>query len=199
MKEKTGKLPTLAVAASELGRRGNQGALEAIVATGIAREDAPTFCRKCAYQGNIDAIVASGTAREDAPSYAARRTCDSRRICTISCATENFKNRVVHKDGYCNPCHILVPKKLKAEFCIGVGGRICGEKIERVNQCRTCYYNPEAKKMREAKKAALPTCSIDGCRGNELRSCRLCYKHYRKSVEDTKAKMKAATDGNFII
>jgi hypothetical protein len=37
MKEKNGVLPTLAAAASELGRRGNQqGALDAIVATGIA-------------------------------------------------------------------------------------------------------------------------------------------------------------------
>ncbi len=51
MKEKTGVLPTLAAAASKLGRRGNQGALDAIIATGIAPENAPTFCGKRAYQG----------------------------------------------------------------------------------------------------------------------------------------------------
>ena len=49
-----------------------------------------------------------------------------------------------------------------------------------------CYYHPDAKKMREAKKAAVPKCSIDGCGGNELRSYGLCNKHYRKSVEDAK-------------
>ena len=75
-----------------------------------------------------------------------------------------------HKDGHCDPCRKLVPKKLKAELCIGVGGRIRGGKIERVNQCRKCYSNPEAKKMREATKAARSKCSIDGCKGNEVRS-----------------------------
>ena len=51
--------------------------------------------------------------------------------------------------------------------------------------------------MREAKKAAVTKCIIYGCGGNELRSYRLCGKQYRKSVEDAKAKMKVATDGNF--
>ena len=69
MKEKTGLLPTLAAAASKLGRRGNQGALDAIIATGIAPENAPTFCGKRAYDGNIAAIVATGIAPEDAPTF----------------------------------------------------------------------------------------------------------------------------------
>jgi hypothetical protein len=171
MKEKTGVLPTLAAVASELGRRGNQGALDAIVATGIAPNDAP--------------------------SYAARRACDSRRISSISCATDNCKNTVQHTDRHCNRCHKPVPRKLKAEFCIGIGGMVCGRKIERVNQCYKCYDHPEAKKMREAKKAARPKCSIYGCGGNEVRSYGLGIKHYRKRVEDAKAKMKVATDGNF--
>jgi hypothetical protein len=51
--------------------------------------------------------------------------------------------------------------------------------------------------MREAKKAAVPKCSIYGCEGNELRSYGLCDKHYRKRNEDTMAKMKVANDGNF--
>jgi len=51
--------------------------------------------------------------------------------------------------------------------------------------------------MRERKKAALSKCSIDGCRGNEFRSYGFCGKHYNKSVEDAKAKMKVATDNNF--
>ena len=141
MKEKTGVLPRLAAAASELGRRGYQGNIAAIVATGIACEDAPTFCGKHTYDGRIDKIVATGIATEDAPSYAARRASDSRRICTIFCATENCQNTVQHIDGHCNPHRNLVPKKLKAVFCIGVSGRICGKKIERVNQCRKCYYS----------------------------------------------------------
>ena len=190
-------LPTLAVAASKLGRRGNQGALDAIVATGIAPKDAPTFCGKRGCQGNIDAVVATGIAPEDAPSYTAKRACDSRRIRTIICATENSKNTVQHLDGHCNPCHKLVPRKLKAEFCIGVRGRVCGGGIERVNQCYKCYSIPEEKKMREANKAALPKCSIYGCGGNELRAYGLCRKHYRKNVKDAKAKIKVATDGNF--
>ncbi len=57
--------------------------------------------------------------------------------------------------------------------------------------------HPEEKKMMEAKKAAVSTCSIDMCRGNEVRLYELCGKHYKKSVEDTKAKMMVATDDNF--
>jgi hypothetical protein len=107
---------------------------------------------------------------------------------------------VQHKDGLCDPCHKLVPRKLKAELCIGVSGRVCGRKIEQVNQCFKCYYHPEEKKMREAKKAAIPKCRINGCGGNELRSYGLCKKHYKKSIEDAKAKMKVvATDGNYRI
>ena len=53
--------------------------------------------------------------------------------------------------------------------------------------------------MREGKKATVSKCSIDGCRGNEFRSYGLCGKHYKKSVEEVKAKMKVATDGNFAI
>jgi hypothetical protein len=92
----------------------NQGIINTIVATGIALEDAPTFCGKHAYQAKLDAVVATGIATKDAPSYAARRAQDSRRICTIFCATENCKIRVQQIDGYCNPCHKLVPKKLTA-------------------------------------------------------------------------------------
>ena len=57
-----------------------------------------------------------------------------------------------HKDGYCNPCDNLVPKKLKAELCIGVSGRVCGREIELVNQYRKCYYDPEEKTMREKRR-----------------------------------------------
>ena len=102
-----------------------------------------------------------------------------------------------HLDRHCNPCHKRVPKKLKAEFCIGIGDRVCGREIERVNQCKKCYVGPEATKMREEKKAARPKCTIDGCGDNEFRSYGLCSKQYKKSVEDDKAKMKVATDGNF--
>ena len=92
-----------------------------------------------------------------------------------------------------------MPKKLKAELCIGVTGRVCGREIELVHQCRKCYYDPEEKKMREEKKAAIPKCRIDGCRGIELRSYGLCQTHYRKRNKDAKAKaeMKVATDSNF--
>jgi hypothetical protein len=45
-------------------------------------------------------------------------------------ATENCENVGLHEDGHCNPCHKLVPWRLKVEFCIGVGGRVCGRKIE---------------------------------------------------------------------
>ena len=76
MKEKTGEMPTLAAAASDLGRRGNQGALDAIVRTGIARKDTPTFSGKRTYQGNIDPIVRTGIAREDAPTFCGKRTYD---------------------------------------------------------------------------------------------------------------------------
>ena len=92
-----------------------------------------------------------------------------------------------------------MPKKLKAELCIGVTGRVCGREIELVHQCRKCYYDPEDKKMREEKKAARSKCTIDGCGGIEVRSYGLCGKHYKKSVEEVKAKMKVATDGNFAI
>ena len=87
--------------------------------------------------------------------------------------------------------------KLKAEFCTGIGGRVCGRESFRVNQCRKCYSHPEEKKIREAKKAASPKCRIDGCIGNEFRSYGLCVKHYLKRNEDAKAEMKVATDGNF--
>ena len=92
----------------------NQGIINTIVATGIALEDAPTFYGKHAYQAKLDAVVATGIATKDAPSYAARRAQDSRKICTIFCATENCKIRVQQIDGYCNPCHKLVPKNLTA-------------------------------------------------------------------------------------
>ena len=189
MELETGEMPTLAAAVSELGLRGDQGTLDTIVRKGIARKDAPTFCGKCAPNYKIDAIFRTGIAREEAVSEGGRRSCDSRRICTISCATEKCKNTVQQIGGYCGPCHNLVPKNIKAEFCIGVGGRLCGRKIERVNQCRKCYYDPEEKKMREAKKAAVPTSIIDGCRGNEVRSYGLCQKHYKQS-ERAKAEMK---------
>ena len=172
MKEKTGEMPTLMAAASELGSEGNQGALEAI-------------------------ILRTGIALEEAAGEKGRRAQDSRRIGTRGCATENCKNTVQCIDGHCQPCHDLVPKKLKAEFCTGVGGRVCGREIERVNQCRKCYEHPEEKKIREEKKAARPKCRIDGCRGNQFRSYGLCKKHYRKRNKDAKAEMKVATDGNF--
>ena len=69
----------------------------------------------------------------------------------------------------------------------------------RVNLCNKCYSDPEAKKMREEKKAARSKCTIDRCGGIEVRSYGLCGKHYKKSVEEVKAKMKVATDGNFAI
>ena len=186
MKEKTGEMPTLAEAASELGSEGNQGAVRSVAnQTKEKTGEMPTL-----------AVAAS-----ELGSMGGRRSCDCRRICTISCATENCKNTVQYIDGHCQPCHDLLPKKLKAQFCIsvsvGVGGRVCGEKLYRGNQCFKCYYNPEAKKMREEKKAARPKCTINGCGGNEFRSYGLCDKHYKKSVKDAKAKMKVATDGNF--
>jgi hypothetical protein len=126
---------------SENGRRGNQGALEAI-------------------------ILRTGIALEMAVGERARRANDNRRIGTRgSCSTENCKNTIQQPDGLCNPCHDLVPTKLKAEFCAGVGGRVCGRVIERGNQCLKCYYKPEEKKMRKEKKAARPKCRIDGCGG----------------------------------
>ena len=72
---------------------------------------------------------------EEVSSELGRMSCVNRRICPISFATENCKNTLQHIDGHCNPCHKLVPRKLKAEFCIGVGGMVCGRKIEQVNQC----------------------------------------------------------------
>ena len=95
--------------------------------------------------------------RRRLPSWAVRR------ICTISCATENCKNTVQQIDVLCGPCHKRVPKKLKAVFCIivGVGDRVCGREIFRVNRCIKCYYKPEAK-MREEEKAARPKCNIKG-------------------------------------
>ena len=91
---------------SENGRRGNQGALEAI-------------------------ILRTGIALEEAAGEKARRANDNRRICTRGCATENCKNTIQQPDGLCQRCHDLVPKKLKAEFCTGVSGRVCGREIER--------------------------------------------------------------------
>ena len=70
MKEKTGEMPTLAAAASDLGRRGNQGALDAIVRTGIAREDAPTFCGKRTYDGNMPLSGQESLPRRRLPSWA---------------------------------------------------------------------------------------------------------------------------------
>ena len=75
-----------------------------------------------------------------------------------------------HIDGHCNPCRKLLPKKLKAELCIGVTGRVCGREIELVHQCRKCYYDPEEKKMREEKYAAKPKCTINGCKYTEYRA-----------------------------
>jgi hypothetical protein len=172
MKEKTGEMTTMIAAASQLRSRGNQGALDAL-------------------------ILRTGIALEEAGGERGRRAQDNRRIGTRGCATEKCKNTIQHTDGLCGRCRDLVPKKLKAEFCIGVGGRECGGKIYRVNQCRKCYDHPEAKNMREEKKAAIPKCRIDGCGGNEVRSYRLCEKHYRKRNEDAKAKLKVATDGKF--
>ena len=161
---------------SKNGRRGIQGALEAI-------------------------ILRTGIALEEAAGELSRRAQDNRRIGTRVCVAENCKNTIQHTDGLCDRCHDLVPKKSKAEFCISVGGRVCGRKIYRVNQCRKCYDHPEEKKMREEKKAekkaAIPECRIDGCGVNEFRSYGLCEKHYRKRNKDTMAEMKVATDGNF--
>jgi hypothetical protein len=173
MKEKTAEMPTLMAVASKLGSRGNQGALKAI-------------------------ILRTGIALEEAAGEKGRRANDNRRIGTRDCATENCKNTIHHTDGLCNRCHDLVPTKLKAEFCTGVGGRVCGrEMIHRGNQCRKCYDHPEAKKTRETKKAEKPKCRIDGCGVNEFRSYGLCDKHYRKRNKDAKAEMKVATDSNF--
>ena len=74
MKLKTREMPTLAAAASELGRRAYQGTINAIVATGIAHKDAPTFSGKRGYQGRIDAIVSTRIAHEDhAPTFSGKR------------------------------------------------------------------------------------------------------------------------------
>jgi hypothetical protein len=170
MKEKTGVMLTLTAAASELGSRGNQGAVRS-----IANQ-----------KGGLDV------------GEMGRRANDNRRIGTRgSCATENCKNTMKYADGLCNPCHNRVPEKLKAEFCIGIGGRVCGREIYQGNQCRKCYNHPDEKKMREAKKAAKPKCTIDGCGRSELRSYGLCDKHYKERNEEAKAEMKVPTDGNF--
>ncbi len=175
MKEKTGEMPTLATTASELGSRGNQGAVRS-VANQMKEKS-----------GEMPTLAAAAS---ELGSRASRRGQDSRRICTISCATENCKNTVQQIDGLCNHCHKRVPKKLKVAFCIsiGIGDRVCGIEIHRGNQCRKCYFKPEAKKMREQEKAARPKCTIKGCVGNEFKSYELCRKLYKKSAEDAKAK-----------
>ncbi len=89
---------------SKNGRRGIQGALEAI-------------------------IFRTGIALEESAGELSRRAQDNRRIGTRVCVTENCKNTIQHTDGLCDRCHDLVPKKSKAEFCISVGGRVCGRKI----------------------------------------------------------------------
>ena len=174
MKEKSGEMPTLAAAASELGSRGNQGALEATVRSGLPRKVAPRFNGKRIYDGRTDAILRAGITLEEAAGELSRRANDNKRIGTRDCATESCKNTIKHADGLCDLCHKRVPEKLKAEFCIGVGGRVCGREIELVNQCKKCYRHPDAKKMREAKKAEKSKCRINGCGGNEFRSYRLC-------------------------
>ncbi len=195
MELKTGEMPTLAAAASKLGR--NQGDINAIVRTGIARRDAPIFSGKCAYQSTSTSLSGQellvrmplkfvesahtmakltplsgqeSLARRRLPSWAGGHvTVDGfapyvalQRIAKIQWC--------IYRDGHWDPCHKLVPRKLKAEFCIGLSGRVCGREIFRVHKCRKCYYDPEEKKMREEKKAARPKCRIDGCGGNELRS-----------------------------
>ena len=127
----------------------------------------------------MDKIVVAGIAPEDAHSFAGRRANDNRRISIMFCVTEKCKNAVIYKDGHCLVCHDLLPKKLIMEFFIGVGGGGC-EKVKffRGNQCLTCYRHPDEKNMREAKKAAEPKCTIDGCGRNEYRSYGLCNKHY---------------------
>jgi hypothetical protein len=173
MNEKTGEMPTLTAAASELGSRGTEGAVRSV---------ANQMKEKT---GKMPTLVA---AAYEMTSLGGRRSQDSRRIGTRGCATENCENTVHYTDGHCKHCHDLLPKKLKAEFCIGVGGRVCGRVIERGNQCRKCSDHPDEKKIRAAKKAARPKCTINGCRLNELRSYGLCEKHYKDSVKDAKAK-----------
>jgi hypothetical protein len=156
MKEKTGEMPTLAVAASELGSRGKQGAVRSVANQTKEKTGEMPTPAEAAYELG---------------SRAGRRGQESRRICTISYATENCKNTVQQIDVLCNPCHKRVPKKLKAAFCIsvGVGDRVCGREIFRVNQFIKCYYKPEAKKMREEEKAARPKCTIKGMKHHRSR------------------------------
>ena len=187
MKEKTGEMPSLDAAASKLGRRANQGAVCSVAnqmkeKTGImpTLEAAASKLGRRGNQVRMDKIVIAGIASKDASSFAGRRASDNRRICTIFCATEKCKNTMQYKDGHCQLCHDLLPK-LITEFCIGVGsgGLVCEKvKFYQGNQCRTCDDHPDKKRMREAKKAAEPKCTIDGCRRTEYRSCRLCSKHY---------------------
>jgi hypothetical protein len=174
MKEKTGEMPTLVAAASELGSRGNQGALEATVRSGLPREVAPRFNGKRVYDGRTDAILRAGITLGEAAGELSRRANDNKRIGTRDCATENCQNTIKHADRLWDLCHKRVPEKFNAEFCIGVSGRVCGREIELVNQCKKCYRHPDAKKMREAKKAEKSKCRINGCGGNEFRSYGLC-------------------------
>ena len=190
MKEETGIMPTLKAAASELGIRAIQGTVRSAAnqmkeETGImpTLEAAASELGRRLHKNRMDKIVMTGTATKDAPSFAGRRANDNRRISTIFCATENCENTVQYKYGLCKRCHELLPKKkLITEFCIGVGGGGCEKvKFYRGNQCQTCYMHPDEKKMREAKKAADPKCTIHGCRRSEFRpSYGLCSKHYRE-------------------
>ena len=82
---------------SENGRRGNQGAVRSVA----NQMELKT--------GEVPTLVA---AAYEMTSLGGRRSQDSRRIGTRGCATENCKIRVQQIDGYCNPCHKLVPKNL---------------------------------------------------------------------------------------
>ena len=99
---------------SENGRRGNQGAVSSV---------ANQMKEKTGEMPTLEAAAYEMT------SLGGRRAQDSRRICTKSCATENCKNTVHNIDGLCDRCHKRVPKKSKAEFCIGVGDSVCGRGI----------------------------------------------------------------------
>jgi hypothetical protein len=168
------------------GRHRYFGALNSIIAMGVAPVDAPSFQGKRAMASRLDRINDSGVAHADAASFLGRRANDSRRKSTWECKTDNCKNRVSAPGGLCQPCHMAAPKVEKAEFCVGINGGRCGSTLFSGNHCRKCYYHWDEKKRRAAKKAEAPKCGVEGCNFMEHRGYGLCIKHYKDSIKNAK-------------
>ncbi len=203
MKEKTGEMPTLKAAASELGSRAIQGAVRSVANQMKEKTgEMPTLKAAAselgsrAIQGAVRSVANQmkektgemPTLMAAASELGSRGREGKSALYRISgnCAYPGC-NYAISSGELCENHQPPKPIMEQSDKC-----RVCSWVFDAKEQvrggvCNACYYKPEAraarKKVTAEKKATRGTCSTLGCNGTNIRGLGKCCTclYYRKS------------------